>query len=49
MDELREKAFRMSGPMDPLECGDRIVAVVEWRDGSVLDVVRQVGKKAAFF
>jgi citrate lyase subunit alpha/citrate CoA-transferase len=45
MEELIEKALRMSGPMDLLEQEDRIVAVVEWRDGSVLDVVRQVGEK----
>ncbi|MDR1731232.1 MAG: citrate lyase subunit alpha [Synergistaceae bacterium] len=42
MDELIEKALRISGPMDPLETEERIVAVLEWRDGSVLDVIRQV-------
>jgi len=26
--------------------GDRVVALVEWRDGSVIDVVRQVAAPA---
>jgi citrate lyase subunit alpha/citrate CoA-transferase len=44
MDELIDKASELSGTMDPLEQQDRVVAVVEWRDGSVLDVVRQLGR-----
>lgn len=45
MDELADKARRMSGPMDPVETTDRIVGVIEWRDGTVIDVVRQLKKK----
>jgi citrate lyase subunit alpha/citrate CoA-transferase len=42
MDELIAKASYLSGPMDPVRQKERIVTVAEWRDGSVLDVVRQV-------
>jgi citrate lyase subunit alpha/citrate CoA-transferase len=42
MDELAERARGMSGPMEPVRTTDRIVAVVEWRDGSVIDVIRQL-------
>ncbi len=45
MDELADKARQMSGPMDPVETADRIVGVIEWRDGTVIDVVRQLKKK----
>ncbi len=45
MDELADKARQMSGPMDPVETTDRIVGVIEWRDGTVIDVVRQLKKK----
>lgn len=41
MDELADRAMQMSGVMDPVETSDRIVGVVEWRDGTVIDVVRQ--------
>lgn len=40
--ELREKAISLTGEPEPLEFGDRVVAVVRYRDGSVIDVVRQV-------
>lgn len=42
MDELAAKAAAMSGPMEPVETTDRIVGVIEWRDGTVIDVVRQL-------
>ncbi len=44
MDELADKAKELSGPMDPVEMTDKIVGVVEWRDGTVIDVVRQIRK-----
>jgi citrate lyase subunit alpha/citrate CoA-transferase len=31
--------------MTPVEVEDRIIGVVEYRDGSVIDVVRQLKKK----
>jgi citrate lyase subunit alpha/citrate CoA-transferase len=45
MDELAERARAMSGPMSPINVTDRIVAVVEWRDGTVIDVVRQMERR----
>ena len=42
MDELSDRARKMSGPMSPIEVEDRIVGVVEWRDGTVIDVIRQL-------
>lgn len=44
MEELRAKAEAMSGIADPVNTGDRIVGVVEWRDGTVIDVVRELAK-----
>ncbi|MDR1471725.1 MAG: citrate lyase subunit alpha [Synergistaceae bacterium] len=42
IDELAERARRLSGPMEPVRTTDRIIGVVEWRDGTVIDVVRQL-------
>lgn len=44
VDELVARARRMSGPMEPIPQGDRVVGVVEWRDGTVIDVVRELGR-----
>ncbi|MBL3593862.1 MAG: citrate lyase subunit alpha [Synergistaceae bacterium] len=44
IDELAERAHKMSGPMEPVATKDRIIGVVEWRDGTVIDVVRQLDK-----
>jgi len=40
--ELRAKAVALTGEPEPLEFEERIVGVVRYRDGSVIDVVRQV-------
>ncbi len=42
IEELQAIAERLTGKPQPIRTGDRVVAVVEYRDGSVLDVVRQV-------
>ena len=42
MEELADRAARMTGPMEPVRTTDRVVGVIEWRDGTVLDVIRQV-------
>ncbi|QTX33424.1 citrate lyase subunit alpha [Aminithiophilus ramosus] len=44
VDELAERARKTSGPMEPVATKDRIIGVVEWRDGSVIDVVRQLDR-----
>ncbi|HUO09399.1 MAG TPA: citrate lyase subunit alpha [Phycisphaerae bacterium] len=40
--ELRQKAVALTGEPEPLEFAERIIGVVRYRDGSVIDVVRQV-------
>jgi len=40
--ELHDKAVALTGEPDPIKFTDRIVGVVRYRDGSVIDVVRQV-------
>ena len=40
--ELQQLAESLTGKPKELETNERIVAVVEYRDGTVLDVVRQV-------
>lgn len=42
VNELQEKAYALVGRPDPLQWSDKIVAVIEARDGTVLDVVRGV-------
>ena len=44
MDELAARAAKMSGPTDQIRMTDKIVGVVEWRDGTVIDVVRGLKK-----
>ncbi|MCF7934500.1 MAG: citrate lyase subunit alpha [Spirochaetia bacterium] len=40
--ELKEKAQKLAGVPEPIIFEKKIVAVVEYRDGTILDVVRQV-------
>ncbi len=40
--ELRDKAYSMVGSPDPVQFEDRVVAILEARDGTLLDVVRQI-------
>ena len=42
IDELLAKAAEMVGPYKPVETGDRVVAEVLYRDGTLLDTIRQV-------
>lgn len=39
---LRDKAYSLVGAPDDLEWEDKVVAIVEARDGSILDVVRKI-------
>lgn len=41
IDELRVEAARLAAPLPPLREDAPVVAVVEYRDGSVIDVVRR--------
>lgn len=42
IDSLRDAAYAIVGTPDEIEFEDRVVALIEARDGSLLDVVRQV-------
>ncbi|GAX01333.1 citrate lyase subunit alpha [Secundilactobacillus silagei] len=42
IEELRDKAYSLVGKPDKLEWEDKVVAILEARDGTILDVVRKV-------
>jgi citrate lyase subunit alpha/citrate CoA-transferase len=42
IEELYQRAVGLTGVPDPIQFTDRIVGVIRYRDGSVIDVVRQV-------
>lgn len=42
IEELRDKAYAMVGEPDPVQFDDRVVGIIEARDGSIMDVVRKV-------
>jgi len=42
IEELHARAVALTGEPDPIEFEDRVVGIVRYRDGSVIDVVRQV-------
>jgi citrate lyase subunit alpha/citrate CoA-transferase len=42
IEELHERAIMLTGEPEPLEFTERIVGVVRYRDGGVIDVIRQV-------
>ncbi len=42
MEELLDKAERLVGRPDPIEFTDKVVGLIEYRDGTIIDVVRQV-------
>ena len=39
--ELRDLAYELSGKPMPIRMTDEIVGVVEYRDGTVIDVIRK--------
>ena len=44
IEELQQRAEEITGVPKPIECTDRIVAIVEYRDGTVIDVIKQIKK-----
>mgnify|MGYP000464790328 FL=1 len=42
IEALREKAVKLSGKASPLELSDKICGVVEYRDGSIIDVIHEL-------
>lgn len=44
IEELQQLAESMTGVPKPIETGDKVACMVEYRDGSVVDVIRQIKK-----
>jgi len=42
LEEIKAEADRMVRPVGRPVFGDEIIAAIEWRDGTVIDVVRKV-------
>lgn len=42
IEQLRDEAYAITGVPDPVEFGDRIVGIIEARDGTIMDVVREI-------
>lgn len=44
IEELRQMAEKLTGIPRPIQTGDRVTCIVEYRDGTVIDVIREVKK-----
>lgn len=42
IDELKEKAYAVVGQPKAIEYGEKVVALIEYRDGTLIDVVRNI-------
>jgi len=42
IDDLKDKAYAITGVPEKIEYGDQTVALIEYRDGSLIDVVKNV-------
>jgi citrate lyase subunit alpha/citrate CoA-transferase len=42
IEQLKEKAYNIVGVPDKIEYEDEVVGIIEYRDGSIIDVVRKV-------
>ncbi len=42
IEELRDMAYAITGEPEPVQFTDRVVGIIEGRDGTIMDVVRQV-------
>lgn len=42
IEKLQQIAESMTGVPKPIECSDKVVCIVEYRDGTVIDVIRQI-------
>ena len=41
IEELQQVAYDLAGKPEPIAVSDEVVAVIEYRDGSIIDVVRK--------
>ncbi len=44
IEELKEIAERLVGKPEPIQVTDKVVAIIEYRDGTVIDTIKQVVK-----
>ena len=42
IEELQQKAYAIVGVPDKIEYGEKTVALIEYRDGTIIDVVKNV-------
>lgn len=42
IEKLRDIAYAIVGTPDEIKCKDRVVGIIEARDGTIMDVVRQI-------
>lgn len=42
IEELKEKAQTLTGIPEPIEFEDKIIGIVEYRDGTIIDVIRKI-------
>lgn len=42
IEELRDIAYKIAGEPQPVQFADRVVGIIEARDGTIMDVVRQI-------
>ncbi len=42
IEELRDIAYRIAGEPERVQFADRVVGIIESRDGTIMDVVRQI-------
>lgn len=42
IEELRDIAYGIAGEPKPVQFGDRVVGIIEARDGTIMDVVREI-------
>lgn len=42
IEELRDMAYQIAGEPEKVEFGDRVVGIIESRDGTIIDVVREI-------
>ena len=42
IEELRDIAYSIVGEPEPVQFGDRVVGIIEARDGTIIDVVREI-------
>jgi citrate lyase subunit alpha/citrate CoA-transferase len=42
IEELHEKAIAITGKPEPAKTKDNIIALIEWRDGTIIDSVKEI-------